>query len=89
VAEEHERRLEGLASPARTIMDSVEPAPVIAMPEDFQRVMAERCEQKIEELTGRKVLAFLSRAHERVAHPRWHLLGPYTDEWGLTLGGSG
>jgi uncharacterized protein YbcI len=36
---------------------------VIAMPEDFQRVMASRYKQVIEELTGRAVLAFLSQAH--------------------------
>jgi len=47
----------------QTIMDSGEPDRVIAMREDFQRVMAQRYEQKIEELTGRKVLAFLSQAH--------------------------
>ena len=44
-------------------MDSGEPDRVIAMREDFQRVMAERTSGQIEELTGRKVLAFLSQAH--------------------------
>ena len=33
------------------------------MREDFQRVMAAKYRQKIEALTGRKVLAFLSQAH--------------------------
>jgi uncharacterized protein YbcI len=33
------------------------------MREDFQRVMADRYRHTIEELTGRKVLAFLSQAH--------------------------
>jgi uncharacterized protein YbcI len=47
----------------QTIMDSGEPDRVIAMREDFQRVMAERYKQTIEELTDRKVLAFLSQAH--------------------------
>jgi uncharacterized protein YbcI len=47
----------------RTIMDSGEPERVIAMREDFQRVMATRYKDTIEELTGRKVLAFLSQAH--------------------------
>jgi uncharacterized protein YbcI len=47
----------------QTIMDSGEPERVIAMREDFQRVMAERYKQTIEELTDRKVLAFLSQAH--------------------------
>jgi uncharacterized protein YbcI len=47
----------------QTIMDSGEPDRVIAMREDFQRVMAGRYKQTIEELTGRVVLAFLSQAH--------------------------
>src|SRR5438132_9352284 len=47
----------------QTIMDSGEPDRIIAMREDFQRVMAERYKDTIEELTGRKVLAFLSQAH--------------------------
>ena len=47
----------------KTIMDSGEPNRVVAMREDFQRVMAERYKQTIEELTGRNVVAFLSQAH--------------------------
>ena len=47
----------------QTIMDSGNPDGVIAMREDFQRVMATRYKQAIEDLTGRKVLAFLSQAH--------------------------
>jgi uncharacterized protein YbcI len=47
----------------KTIMDSGEPDRVIAMREDFQRVMTGRYKETIEELTGRKVLAFLSQAH--------------------------
>ena len=47
----------------QTIMDSGEPDRVIAMREDFQRVMAKRYKETIEHLTGRKVLAFLSQAH--------------------------
>jgi uncharacterized protein YbcI len=47
----------------QTIMNSGEPERVIAMREDFQRVMADRYTQTIEDLTGRKVLAFLSQAH--------------------------
>jgi uncharacterized protein YbcI len=47
----------------QTIMDSGEPDRVIAMREDFQRVMASRYKHTIESLTGRKVLAFLSQAH--------------------------
>jgi uncharacterized protein YbcI len=47
----------------QTIMDSGEPQRVIDMREDFQRVMADRYRNAIEELTGRKVRAFLSQAH--------------------------
>src|SRR6476660_1623215 len=47
----------------QTIMDSGQPDRVIAMREDFQRVMATRYRDTIEELTRRKVLAFLSQAH--------------------------
>ena len=47
----------------QTIMDSGEPDRVIAMREDFQRVMADRYRQTIHELTGRNVVAFLSQAH--------------------------
>jgi uncharacterized protein YbcI len=47
----------------QTIMDSGEPHRVIDMREEFQRVMAARYKSTIEELTGRKVLAFLSQAH--------------------------
>ncbi len=47
----------------QTIMDSGEPQRVIELREDFQRMMAARYKQTIEELTGRKVVAFLSQAH--------------------------
>ncbi len=47
----------------QTIMDNGEPDRVVAMRHDFQRVMGERYKQTIEELTGRRVLAFLSQAH--------------------------
>ena len=47
----------------KTIMDSGEPDRVVAMREDFQRVMADSYKEAIERLTGRKVLAFLSQAH--------------------------
>ena len=47
----------------QTIMESGEPDRIVSMREDFQRVMAGRYKQTIEELTGRKVLAFLSQAH--------------------------
>jgi uncharacterized protein YbcI len=47
----------------RTIMDSGQPDRVVAMRQDFQRVMAKRYRETIEGLTGRKVVAFLSQAH--------------------------
>jgi uncharacterized protein YbcI len=47
----------------QTIMNSGEPGRVVAMREDFQRVMEDRYKEAIEELTGRKVVAFLSQAH--------------------------
>ncbi len=47
----------------QTIMDSGEPERVVAMREDFQRVMSQRYQATIEQLTGRRVLAFLSQAH--------------------------
>jgi uncharacterized protein YbcI len=47
----------------QTIMDSGSPDRVIAMREDFQRVMKRRYEETIKELTGRNVVAFLSQAH--------------------------
>jgi len=47
----------------QTIMDSGQPERVVAMREDFQRVMAQRYRATIEALTGRSVLAFLSQAH--------------------------
>jgi uncharacterized protein YbcI len=47
----------------KTIMESGQPDRVIAMREDFQRVMAARYKETIEQLTGRSVVAFLSQAH--------------------------
>jgi uncharacterized protein YbcI len=47
----------------KTVMDGGEPELVIAMREGFQRVMACRFRQMIEELTGRNVVAFVSRVH--------------------------
>jgi uncharacterized protein YbcI len=44
-------------------MDSGEPERVLAIREDFQRVMASRFQRAIEELTGRNVVAFVSPGH--------------------------
>ena len=53
----------GFTAMEKTMMESGEPERVVAMREDFQRVMAQRYRGLIEDLTGRKVLAFLSQAH--------------------------
>lgn len=53
----------GFTALEQTIMDSGQPDRVVAMREDFQRVMAERYRDTIRQLTGRNVVAFLSQAH--------------------------
>ena len=45
------------------MIDSGEPSRVVEMREDFQRVMAQDYKDTIEQLTDRRVLAFLSNAH--------------------------
>jgi uncharacterized protein YbcI len=47
----------------KTIMESGEPDRVVAMRHDFQHMVSKRFTDTIEELTDRKVLAFLSQAH--------------------------
>ncbi len=47
----------------KTIMDSGDPNRVVEMRHDFQHMMTKRFTDTIEELTGRRVLAFLSQAH--------------------------
>jgi uncharacterized protein YbcI len=53
----------GFTSLEQTIMDSGEPDRIVEMRHDFQRMMTTRFTETIEELTGRKVVAFLSQAH--------------------------
>jgi uncharacterized protein YbcI len=53
----------GFTALEQTIMDSGEPERVVDLREDFQRMMAVRYKETIEELTDRKVVAFLSQAH--------------------------
>jgi uncharacterized protein YbcI len=53
----------GFTALEQTIMDSGEPDRVVELREDFQRMMAKRYRDTIEELTGRNVVAFLSQAH--------------------------
>jgi uncharacterized protein YbcI len=47
----------------QTMMDSGDGPKIVAMREHFQDLMAERYKDMIEQLTNRKVLAFLSQAH--------------------------
>lgn len=47
----------------KTIMESGQPQRVVDMRHDFQHIMTERFTDTIEELTGRRVTAFLSQAH--------------------------
>ena len=53
----------GFTAIEKTMMESGEPDRVVAMREDFQRVMAARYKETIEELTDREVVAFISQAH--------------------------
>jgi uncharacterized protein YbcI len=53
----------GFTALEKTIMDSGDPERVVEMRHDFQRVMAKHYSDAIEELTNRKVVAFLSQAH--------------------------
>ena len=53
----------GFIAIERTMLVGGEPDLVLDMRRDFQRMMKVRYSEMIEELTGRKVLAFLSQAH--------------------------
>jgi uncharacterized protein YbcI len=54
---------DGFTAIERTMMEGGQPDQVLNMRRDFQQLMRERYTEMIEELTGRKVLAFLSQAH--------------------------
>jgi uncharacterized protein YbcI len=54
---------DGYIALERTMMQGGEPDRVLEMRRDFQRIMKTRYSDMIEELTGRKVLAFLSQTH--------------------------
>ena len=56
-------RAGGFTAVEQTMIDSGEPDRVVAMREDFQRVMARDYTDTIERLTDRRVVAFLSHAH--------------------------
>jgi uncharacterized protein YbcI len=47
----------------QTMMDSGDGSNIVAMREHFQEMMANRYKEMIEQLTNRKVLAFISQAH--------------------------
>ena len=53
----------GFTTLEKTIIDNGEPDRVVAMRGDFHRMMTRRFTEVIEELTGRKVVAFLSQTH--------------------------
>jgi uncharacterized protein YbcI len=53
----------GFTAHEQTIVDSGEAGRVVAMRQDFQRMMESRYRQVIESITGRRVVAFLSQAH--------------------------
>lgn len=47
----------------QTMVEGGEPDKVLTMRRDFQRMMGERYKGTVEELTNRKVVAFLSQTH--------------------------
>ena len=47
----------------KTILEAGDPDRIVEMRHEFQHMMTKRFTDTIEELTGRKVLAFLSQAH--------------------------
>jgi uncharacterized protein YbcI len=54
---------DGFTAIERTMMEGGQADRVLDMRRDFQQLMRERYCKMIEQLTGRKVLAFLSQAH--------------------------
>jgi uncharacterized protein YbcI len=54
---------DGFIALERTMMEGGEPERVLEMRRGFQRLMETRYSEMVEQLTGRKVLAFLSQAH--------------------------
>jgi uncharacterized protein YbcI len=54
---------DGYIALERTMIEGGEPDRVIEMRRGFQRLMETRYSEMIEDLTGRKVLAFLSQTH--------------------------
>ena len=54
---------DGFIAIERTMMEGGSPERVLELRREFQRLMETRYTDMVEELTGRKVLAFLSQAH--------------------------
>jgi uncharacterized protein YbcI len=54
---------DGFTAHEKTIIEGGEPGRVVAMRQDFQRLMERRYRETIEAITGRRVVAFLSQAH--------------------------
>ena len=54
---------DGFTAIERTMMEGGQPERVLEMRRGFQQLMKARYSEMIEQLTGRKVLAFLSQAH--------------------------
>ena len=54
---------DGFIALERTMMENGEPGRVLEMRREYERLMKTRYSEMIEELTGRKVLAFLSQTH--------------------------
>lgn len=53
----------GYTAVEKTIVESGDPDRVVQMRHEFQQLLGPRYKEMIEELTGRKVIAFLSQAH--------------------------
>src|SRR5690349_14984212 len=53
----------GFTRHERTIVEGGDPSRVIAMRQEFQRLMERQYRETIETITGRRVVAFLSQAH--------------------------
>ena len=54
---------DGFTAIEQTMMESGQPGRVVEMRREFQEMMGRRYKETIEELTGSRVVAFLSQAH--------------------------
>ena len=54
---------DGVTAMEQTLLDAGEPGRVVELRQDFQRLLETRYRDLVEDLTGRRVLAFLSQAH--------------------------